>query len=140
MPVERPKAIRKQLSRNDTGETGGHQAGIVVPREPQVLRFFPSLDAKEYNPRHSLVFRDEVGGKWTFSFIYYNNKLFGGTRNEYRLTRMTQFIRAHNLRAGDTLILSRDADNRFNITFERLEETDDDDRLTIGTTWKVIEF
>lgn len=140
MPVERPKAIRKQLSRNDTGETGGHQAGILVPREPEVLKFFPSLNAKEYNPRHSLVFRDEVGEKWTFSFIYYNNKLFGGTRNEYRLTCMTPFFRAHNLRCGDTLILSRDADNRFNITFERLDEPDNDDRLTLGTTWKVIEF
>jgi len=140
MLVERPKGIRKQLSRNDTGETGGHQAGIHVPREPLVLKFFPSLDAKEYNPRHSLVFKDVNGVKWTFSFIYYNNKLFGGTRNEYRLTCMTPFMRAHNLRGGDTLILSRDADNRFNITFERLDEPNDEDRLTIGTSWKVINF
>lgn len=140
MLVERPKAIRKQLSRNDTGETGGHQAGILVPREPLVLNFFPSLDAKEYNPRHSLVFRDESGKKWTFSFIYYNNKFFGGTRNEYRLTCMTPFFRAHNLRCGDTLILSRDTDNRFKISIERLNEPDNEDRLTLGTTWKVIEF
>ena len=140
MPVERPKAIEKVLSRNDTGQTGGHQAGILVPREPTILRFFPSLDSNEYNPRHSLVFRDEVGAKWTFSFIYYNNKFFGGTRNEYRLTCMTPFLRAHNLCAGDTLILSRDEENRFNITYQRLNEPDDGDRLKIGTTWKFIDF
>ncbi len=140
MTIERPNAIRKQLSRNDTGETGGHQGGICVPREPIVLNFFPSLDPNKYNPRHRLVFRDEAGKRWTFTFIYYNSKLFGGTRNEYRLTCMTPFIRTHNLRAGDTLILSRDAENRFNINFERLRETANEDRLTIGTTWKVVAF
>ena len=98
MPPERSAAITKELSRNDTGETGGHQAGMLIPRDPEILLFFPKLDPKEYNPRHRLVFRDPLGSKWTFSFIYYNNRFFGGTRNEYRLTCMTPFIRAHNLR------------------------------------------
>ena len=140
MSIERPKAIRKQLSRNDVGETGGHQSGIVVPKNPTILRFFPTLDACEYNPRHDLVFREDAGAKWAFSFIYYNNRLFGGTRNEYRLTCTTPFIRAHNLRSGDTLILTRDKQNRFNITFDRLNEPDNEDRLTLGTTWKVVEI
>ena len=34
-------AIEKTLSKNDTGETGGHQAGILVPKEPDILGFFP---------------------------------------------------------------------------------------------------
>lgn len=139
MGAERPNAIRKQLSRNDTGETGGHQAGILVPRDPDILSFFPRLDPKAYNPRHRLVFRDHAAQKWTFSFIYYNNKLFGGTRNEYRLTCMTPFIRARNLRAGDTIVLSRDEDGRFSIACEPLNEPQDD-RIKLGSSWMIIKM
>ena len=39
----RPKAITKTLSLNDSGETGGHQAGICVPKGGDVLIFFPDL-------------------------------------------------------------------------------------------------
>jgi hypothetical protein len=137
---ERPKAITKHLSRNDTGETGGHQAGILVPKEAEILAFFPKLDPAEKNPRHKLVFRDTLGTKWEFSFIYYNNKFFGGTRNEYRLTCMTPFTRAHNLHAGDTVTLSRDDENRFHITYKHQNEPEDDGRLKLGTAWKVIKF
>ena len=138
MPTQRPKAITKHLSRNDTGETGGHQAGILVPRDQEILAFFPRLNPDEYNPRHALVFRDPLGTKWTFSFIFYNNRRFGGTRNEYRLTCMTPFIRAHNLRAGDTLTLSRDQDINLHITYKRQNEPDDNERLKLGSSWKVV--
>jgi len=139
MSLERPKAITKHLSRNDTGETGGHQAGILVPRDAHILAFFPPLGRDRKNPRHKLVFRDPLGGRWEFSFIYYNNKYFGGTRDEYRLTCMTPFMRAHNLHAGDTLTLSRDGDNRYHISYHRQHDTDEgDDCLTLGTTWKVV--
>ena len=30
------QTIAKVLSANDTGETGGHQAGILVPREERL--------------------------------------------------------------------------------------------------------
>jgi Restriction endonuclease EcoRII, N-terminal len=138
MPVERRLAITKDLSRNDTGETGGHQAGMLIPRDPDILSFFPKLDPKEFNPRHQLVFRDHLGTKWTFSFIYYNNKFFGGTRNEYRLTCMTPFIRAHNLRAGDKLTLSRDEENRFHVSYGRQNEPETDGRLKLGTSWRIV--
>ena len=39
----KPKAITKTLSLNDSGETGGHQAGICVPKGGDILRFFPDL-------------------------------------------------------------------------------------------------
>ena len=138
MPIERRLAITKDLSRNDTGETGGHQAGMLIPRDPEILSFFPRLDPKEYNPRHQLVFRDPLGSKWTFSFIYYNNKFFGGTRNEYRLTCMTPFMRAHNLRAGDKLTLSRDEENRFHISYGRKNDSGNDDQLKLGTSWRIV--
>lgn len=138
MSPERPRAITKELSRNDTGETGGHQAGILIPRDPNILSFFPRLDPNELNPRHQLTFRDPLGTKWAFSFIYYNNRLFGGTRNEYRLTCMTPFMRAHNLRAGDKLTLSRDDENHLSLTYRRRYEPQEHGRLRLGSTWRVV--
>ena len=102
MPEQR---IVKVLSANDTGETGGHQAGILVPKDPMLLSFFPKLDAGIYNPRVHLRFVDDGGTFWEFAFIYYNNALFDGTRNEYRLTRMTKYIRQAGLAVGDEVIL-----------------------------------
>ena len=98
--TDRPSAITKVLSKNDTGETGGHQAGILVPKDPNILAFFPPLDSSTKNPRVRLNFFDPQGSLWKFSFIYYNNYFFGGTRNEYRLTWMTALIRNYNLKAG----------------------------------------
>jgi hypothetical protein len=138
MSVERPRAITKELSRNDTGETGAHQAGILIPRDPSILSFFPRLNPDEFNPRHRLTFLDSLGTKWVFSFIYYNNQFFGGTRNEYRLTRMTPFMRTHNLRAGDKLTLSRDVADHFHLTYRRRNESASEERLVLGSTWRVV--
>ena len=137
---ERPIKITKLLSENDTGETGGHQAGVLIPRDGDVLTFFPKLDPKEYNPRHKLWFMDPHGRKWEFSFIYYNNKFFGGTRNEYRLTCMTPFFREHNLKAGDTLIFTRDEQNRFHVGYRRQNEPDEDGVLHVGSLWRVVKL
>lgn len=134
----RPTKITKLLSQNDTGETGGHQAGILVPRDDNVLSFFPRLNPEEYNPRHQLFFTDPHGKKWEFSYIYYNNKRFGGTRNEYRLTCMTPFMHAHNLKAGDTLIFTRDEQNRFHIGYRRQNEPGEDGVLKIGNAWRIV--
>lgn len=137
MRADRPTAITKELSRNDSGETGGHQAGILIPKDETILAFFPELDATEKNPRHHIVFTDASGDRWTFAFIYYNNRFFGGTRNEYRLTCMTPFMRSHNLVAGDRLTLHRDG-HAYRISFRRAHEQDTADRLRLGTSWKVI--
>lgn len=134
--VARPRAITKNLSRNDTGETGGHQAGILVPKDPQILTFFPSLDSSMKNPRVWLHFNDPQGRLWKFSFIYYNNSYFGGTRNEYRLTWMTAFIKNYNLKAGDKLTFLRD-DDGYNINYER-EGMSQSDVLRLGTSWKIV--
>src|SRR4051794_3860535 len=108
--VMQPSAIEKILSANDTGETGGHQAGILVPKEGGILSFFPKLDPTVKNPRSVLDVIDDDQHEWAFPFIYYNNRFFGGTRNEYRLTGMTAFFRRFNLKAGDSVILKRESD------------------------------
>ena len=132
-----PKAISKVLSRNDTGATGGHQAGILVPKDPRILSFFPRLDSSTKNPRARMSVSDPQGRLWRFMFIYYNNKRFGGTRNEYRLTWMTTFVKQHNLREGDKLTLLRDNDGTYSIDWlrEGLPETG---VLRLGSTWKVV--
>ena len=100
--------IVKILSSNDTGETGGHQAGILVPKKNELLEFFPELNSSSKNPRTIMTLKDEHGEVWSFNFIFYNNKFFGGTRNEYRLTGMTKYIRCNGLRAGDEIRFSKD--------------------------------
>ena len=141
MQPSSPTSIAKTLSANDTGETGGHQAGILVPRDPEILSFFPPLSDDEKNPRVHLLFRDPAGETWEFAFIYYNNRFFGGTRNEYRLTRMTKFIRAHNLREGDELILRRTPDGKRHVEYQRQRRNgivSEPGVLRLGSSWKVI--
>jgi hypothetical protein len=133
--------IAKVLSANDTGETGGHQAGILVPRDQKLLSFFPKLDATEYNPRCHLMFLDDSGTFWEFAFIYYNNKQFGGTRNEYRLTRMTRYIRQAGLAVGDEIILSREA-GRYRISHRRKNQVERTAGgvLKLGNGWRVVQL
>lgn len=129
-------AVEKTLSANDTGQTGGHQAGMLIPEIGGVLRFFPSLDKTLKNPRTVIDVIDDTGREWTFSFIYYNNRFFGGTRNEFRLTGMTAFIREFNLKAGDKITLSRGSDRVVRIGFERANKQKS--ILKLGSGWKVI--
>ena len=148
--TDRPTAITKTLSMNDTGETGGHQAGICVPKASEVLRFFPDLGNEEKNPRVAMYFTDPNGKIWKLNFIYYNNKFFDehGTRNEYRLTGMTAFFRENGLKAGDTITLVHMTDGTEEIRYKRnteavLKETVSEDgsprkRLVLGGDWKVI--
>lgn len=132
------RRIAKILSANDTGETGAHQAGILVPKEPELLYFFPELDASQYNPRVHLHFLDDGGTFWEFAFIYYNNALFNGTRNEYRLTRMTKYIRQAGLVVGDELILSRDGD-RYQVSHRRERKLERSGNvLKLGAGWRIV--
>lgn len=130
-------AVEKVLSANDTGETGGHQAGTHIPKYPSMLAFFPELNRSSKNPRISINCIDQDGNNWNFSFIYYNNRFFGGTRNEYRLTGMTKYVRRYNLKAGDRLTLYRDNRNRYRIEFVKSRK-EPSDVLELGSSWKII--
>lgn len=135
------RRIAKVLSKNDAGETGGHQAGILVPKATEILSFFPRLDPSQYNPRCHLMFMDDSGSLWEFSFIYYNNALFEGTRNEYRLTRMTKYIRQAGLVVGDEVILSHDG-LRYNVTHKRKRQVEISSTgvLKLGSGWRVVQI
>ena len=102
------RQVKKQLSTNDLGLTGGHQAGIVVPRKIVNLNFFPHLDTEILNPRETI--QVEIKGQiFNLNYIYYNSKLLGvGTRNEYRLTCLSKIYRELGCEVGDFLIFKYD--------------------------------
>ena len=150
MMENRTDSISKVLTPNDTGETGGHQAGIVIPRSSEILSFFPELNREEKNPRAAMSFLDDSGKTWKLQFIYYNNRFFGGTRNEYRLTGLTAYIRENRLRSGDTIILTHLPDGVDEIRYQRQfvpevrpihrEDGPERRRLVINTGWTVVEI
>ena len=125
------------------GETGGHQAGMLVPKDSRILSFFPELNAAERNPRVHIVFKDAAGDRWTLAFIYYNNRRFGGTRNEYRLTRMTRYIREAGLASGDEIVLHRNESGCYLIEHEfagpALTSTGSS-VLKLGGGWRIIDI
>jgi len=134
-------AVEKQLSGNDTGETGGHQAGILIPKGGDILNFFPQLPQDTKNPRTVVDVVDMTGKEWSFKFIYYNNKFFGGTRNEFRLTGMTEYIRAFNLKTGDFLVLEKISDRLIRIRYRRKGRTGSSGELKLGMGgWRIIDY
>jgi hypothetical protein len=134
------KTISKVMSPNDVGSTKSHQAGMLIPKDRRILDFFPVLDAT-YNPRQSIVFEDPGGQKWKFNFIHYNNKLHGkGTRNEYRLTGMTKFIRQAALKSGDSISFVRE-DTDYRVRIDRVHAESkfkSPNRLVMSAGWVVI--
>ena len=79
----------KRLSANDTGATGGHQVGLYIPSEI-VEELFPSINHRtERNPSALIQasYSSHACADTEARAIYYNNKFFGGTRNEKRITR-----------------------------------------------------
>ena len=136
--------VEKKLSPNDIGLTGSHQAGILVPKRSELLSFFPTLDANLPNPRMTIRFNDDLDQTWKFNYIYYNNKLRGGTRNEYRLTSMTAFLRETNATVDDILVFEKNEDDYF-IRLKKSNETiaaseDGVITLILDNSWKVISF
>ncbi|WP_369039551.1 EcoRII N-terminal effector-binding domain-containing protein [Stenotrophomonas maltophilia] len=134
--------VRKTLSANDLGLTGSHQAGMLVPKDKHILSFFPSLNRTTKNPRANLVLREVGdGARREFNFIYYNGKLFGGTRNEYRLTCMTAYLRECGARVGDEIVLSRNQDGSYLIDLIRSNSeafSNTDETIVLSGGWKII--
>jgi hypothetical protein len=98
----------KRLSENDVGETKSHQAGFLIPKEFVKNGLFSELSNEVLNPRLRLRLCDLMDGSEIYvSYIYYNNRIFGGTKLEYRLTGLTAWIKKHGLKSGDLLQINR---------------------------------
>lgn len=137
----------KVLTPNDLGQNGTHQAGICVPRKAALLDLFPRLNPELKNPRAILRMTTErTGDEWEFHYIYYNNKFFGGTRNEYRLTGTTQFLRQARATVGDELAFEQLGKYRYRTWIIREDQAKDErgfqfsqsGALILGGGWKVI--
>lgn len=89
MDIENFDWIVKRLSGNDTGLTGGHQVGMYVPRSfieatmPEVC----TTDQQNPDKYFDCYIASNDCLQTGVRAIYYNNKFFGGTRNEFRITR-----------------------------------------------------
>lgn len=112
----------KKLSENDVGETKSHQAGFLIPKELVKNGLFEELTNQALNPRLRLKIIDMTDGTEIYgTYIFYNNRLFGGTRLEYRLTGLTKWIKNHGLCSGDILKITRTNTHDYEIDILRGE-------------------
>jgi hypothetical protein len=122
------RSVTKTLSANDVGKTGSHQAGITVPKQGDLLAFFPALDPATLNPDAWIHCTDDDGEVWKLRYVYYNNRLHvpDGTRNEYRSTHLTTFLRRQGAQIGDLLTFrTTDISGHYLISFQRMHGLDD---------------
>jgi len=109
----------KQLSPNDLGITGTHQSGILVPKRAEILAALPQLDPTVLNPRCTLELVDlATGVPENVSYIHYNNRITGGTRDEFRITGVTRYLREKAASPGDVLVLETRDMMRYVVTVE----------------------
>ena len=91
----------KFLSANDTGDTGGHQAGIYIAKNAiKILFEEPGVKGENKDKFVNIKWQDNF--TTNSRFIYYGT----GTRNEYRITRFDRgfpFLRTEH--TGDLFIL-----------------------------------
>lgn len=105
------KAFCKFLSANDTGETGGHQAGIYISK-PAIPILFDKPCDRGYNCErwvkiHWFNYKDT-----DTRFIYYGSK----TRNEYRITNFGKgfpFLKPEYTGALFVLVQSKESDEDY---------------------------
>jgi hypothetical protein len=96
-------AFSKYITANDTGATGGHQAGFHIHKHSWNL-FFDTEGIKGENKDKFVIIRWQDDFETSSRFIYYGV----GTRNEYRLTRFGKgfpFLQDENI--GDLLVIAK---------------------------------
>jgi type II restriction enzyme len=102
-------AFSKFIKPNDTGSTGGHQAGFHLHKNSWPL-FFETEGQKGNNKDLFATIKWQDDFETSSRFIYYGT----GTRNEYRLTRFGRdfpFLTDDNV--GDLLVLCKKSKTYF---------------------------
>jgi type II restriction enzyme len=98
-------AFSKFITANDSGSTGGHQAGYHIHKNAWSL-FFDKPGEKGTNSDLIVTIKWQNDFETTSRFIYYGV----GTRNEYRLTRFGKgFPYLSDDNVGDLLIICKRA-------------------------------
>ena len=115
-------AYCKFLSANDTGDTGGHQAGIYVAKNATRI-LFDTDGVKGENKDRWVKIRWQDDFETDSRFIYYGV----GTRDEYRITRFGKgfpFLQGEH--TGDLFILVKNTrDDYFGYVLGTEEEIND---------------
>ena len=135
--------IAKQLTANDLGRTGGHQAGLHVPKDSPLIRFICNESRVEENPRVTLNLCDEETGYiCSATLIYYNNALRGGTRDEFRLTGTTTFLKSLGAEVGDEVVLKMEDGETFLVSLvkQNIAESNENDEglIKLNGKWRFI--
>jgi len=101
----------KFISANDSGETGGHQSGLYIPKNSIPLLFDKPGQKGELKDRPVQIRWQNDDGRITESrFIYYGQK----TRNEYRITRFGKGFELLNKDStGNLFILAKQDDDFY---------------------------
>ena len=131
-------AFSKFIMANDTGATGGHQAGYHIHKNAWSL-FFPEPGRKGTNRDLMVTIKWQNDFETQSRFIYYGT----GTRNEYRLTRFGRgfpYLSDENI--GDLLIIcKKDVTNFEAFVLQKDEDIEDflaALNITINETNKII--
>jgi type II restriction enzyme len=125
-------AFTKYITANDTGATGGHQAGFHIHKNSWSL-FFDKPGEKGQNKDKFVTIKWQDDFETTSRFIYYGV----GTRNEYRLTRFGRgfpFLQDENI--GDLLIIAKKSEGFYEAFVLQTDEDIEDffAELNISTT------
>ena len=131
-------AFSKFITANDTGSTGGHQAGYHIHKNAWSL-FFDKPGEKGTNSDIMVTIKWQDDFETTSRFIYYGV----GTRNEYRLTRFGKgFTYLSDDNVGDLLIICKKAATSYE-AFVLQKDAEIEDffaalNLTVNETNKII--
>jgi hypothetical protein len=128
--------LRKTLTANDVGATGSHQVGVHVPKP--MAAFFPPLVESTLNPEAWLHIRHgELDMYWRY--IHYNNAVVRtGTRDEYRLTHVTGFLRGIAAAPGDVLEFTRIRPLEYRVQLLAGPESEGGFVLSTHGPWRVV--
>lgn len=105
-------AIEKKLSRNDVGETGGHQAGFYVLKKDEW--FFDGLDLSAEKDDYQISVVDDEGEPFDWNVRWYKSK------NEVHVTGCNAFYVKWNVGSGTTLRLEKVADRSYRVSLRSL--------------------
>ena len=122
-------ALLKTVSPNDTGQTGSHQAGFLLPRSH--WRFFsPYPPKKGSNHKHEIeiVWPD---GRRTMSVVTWYGR---GTRSEFRLTRFGKgfAFRNENLIGGILVLVAEEPLRSYRAYFVIADESIEELQAALG--------
>lgn len=136
--------VAKTLTPNDLGLTGGHQAGLHVPKDSPLAKFIGDDIRHAVNPRKAIALIDVHSGQsCSATLIYYNNVLRGGTRDEFRITGTTAFLRRLAAQVGDELIFDIEGREELKVSLVRRPAgaqgiSDDDGPIKLSGKWRFI--